>query len=95
MHFIACPPATSEAGASRPKSLAGAIFMVYPQKYKNCSTLVTNKSCLQFCIVLRLLQNRSLLMCKCYKVVKVGGLSLRASTRPNYRFYVAGFFVVV
>jgi hypothetical protein len=39
MHFIACPPATSEAGASRPKSLAGAIFMVYPQKYKNCSTL--------------------------------------------------------
>jgi hypothetical protein len=39
MHFIACPPATSEAGASRPKSLAGAIFMVYPQKYENCSTL--------------------------------------------------------
>jgi hypothetical protein len=33
-NFIACPPATSEAGASRPKSLAGAIFMVYPQKYK-------------------------------------------------------------
>jgi hypothetical protein len=38
---MVCPPATSEAGASRPKSLAGAIFMVYPQKYKNCSTLVT------------------------------------------------------
>jgi hypothetical protein len=40
MHFIACPPVTSEAGASRPKSLAGAIFMVYPQKYKKCSTIV-------------------------------------------------------
>jgi hypothetical protein len=40
MHFIACPPATSEAGASRPKSLAGTIFMVYSQKYKICSTLV-------------------------------------------------------
>jgi hypothetical protein len=25
-HFISCPPATSEAGASRPKSLAGTIF---------------------------------------------------------------------
>jgi hypothetical protein len=40
MHCLACPPTTSEAGASRPKSLAGAIFMVYPQKYENCSTLV-------------------------------------------------------
>jgi hypothetical protein len=30
--------ATSETGAGRPKSLAGAIFIA--QKYKNCSTLV-------------------------------------------------------
>jgi hypothetical protein len=43
MHFIACPPVTSETGASRPKSLAGAIIMVYPQKYKNCSTLVCHQ----------------------------------------------------
>jgi hypothetical protein len=40
-HFIACPPVTSEAGASRPKSLAGTIFYVllfYLLLY--CSTLV-------------------------------------------------------